>query len=152
MRFSIALLIVSMATGGCTRTVVHNLAHVDATRAPTTQTVPETGVYRVQVSDRRGRLYTVPGTARFLDRGTTVGFESGSAGLMYAIVGEDRILLRLPNATTYRWHLKEHRPTHLTRESQKALGVAADVAVVGAVGAALVGGGIATYRASDHCH
>jgi hypothetical protein len=149
-RIVAGLLIASLVSSGCTKTVNHRIPRYRAGSEPTTKPVPQVALYKVKIYDRDGRsLHGIDGTERLLQKGELVGFHTDDAGVVYAVANNDTFALppTLPRDRKIVWAAQYKRQTQFGKEVEKALVTAGTVAV----GAAIIA--IALYSLShpDDC-
>jgi hypothetical protein len=123
------ILIAGILTTGCVKTREYKVARYEPRAQPITQPVPRDGWYKVKWKVR-DEYKGVDDTARYLTRGTAVGFETAPDGNVIAIVDEDRVFVGPANrkAKYCCWYRKTKEPTQFAKEMRRALTVSGEVA------------------------
>jgi len=123
-RVTSIVLIASMLLAGCVRTREYKVARYEPGAAALAQPVPRDGVYLVSWKVRE-RYKPVDDTARYLTKGTAVGFETAPDGNVVAILGDERLVVGEPlrKASYCCWYQKTEEPSQFAIEVTEALAV-----------------------------
>ncbi|MEA2735381.1 MAG: hypothetical protein QOE14_1832 [Humisphaera sp.] len=127
-----AVLVGSIVTSGCTRTITHQIAKYEPgkTAGPTTRPVPSVAMWKVKVRERGEKEYHgIDGTERWLQQGDIVGFRTAEDGVVYAVANRDVIPLELTSEhRRVVWYASKEKPTRFGRTMDAALRVTGAVA------------------------
>lgn len=149
----VGMLVVSLALGGCSQTVIHRAAPYETGAKAVAEPAPATGLYKVKIALPSGQTRNERGSIRYIEQGQTVGFTTTEQGTVQALAGDEVVAVDAPPGSRLVWYMRYQQPSKLAEDCRQALRTTGQVVLLCAVVVLIVAAACATSEAEhDHHH